>query len=61
MSNYYSLNPNSQLVIKRYDGISKAKLKTYEKNIRQFFKTQKVNREQAQKYKQDLKALWNME
>lgn len=59
ISNRHTLNPNSQVSIKRYDGIKPATIKKYENALRAFFKKQKVDSSQKNRYREQLQAIWN--
>lgn len=58
VSNLQALNPNSSLVIKRYDLTNDYVQKAYEDALRKFLKSLPVDTDTAEKYKEELKSLW---
>ena len=59
VSNRHTLNPNSSILIKRYDDIDPREIKKYENALRRFFQQQKINKQQKDRYRTQLESLWN--
>jgi hypothetical protein len=59
MSNRSTLNPNSPLVIIRYDLVPANLEKNYEFAMHKFISQLKIDPAKAAKYKNDLHKLWN--
>ena len=59
MSNHYSLNPYSSIIIKRHDNMSNESREHYETKIREFFQSLPINEEKAEIYREKLLHIWN--
>lgn len=59
MSNYYTLNPYSPFVIKRFELTDPEVIKQYEHAMKEYIKTFKIDPEKVQSYTDELEQLWN--
>lgn len=59
MSNYSTLNPNSPLVIKRYEMTDPEIIETYEREMREVIQDLKANSFQLELYKSELISIWS--